>query len=156
LKHQNGIKDAVRNRTYYFKGGISMMNRRVFVVLVVMLLVSVLGACSKGYESQKSSAGLRITLKADRYPLVKGDNNLTINVMDSAGKVVSDAKVDIRFYMPPMPGMAPMESGIQTQQKGNEYPFTVDVPMEGGWKIDATVTQPGKAPVTATFNVDAR
>ena len=29
-------------------------------------------------------------------------------------------------------------------------------PMEGGWKIDVAVEQPGKPAVTATFNVDAR
>ena len=79
-----------------------------------------------------------------------------MKVTDSSGKAVTDAKVDIRLYMPPMPGMAPMESSVQPQPKGNEYPFTVNVAMEGGWKIDATVTQPGKAPASATFNVDAR
>ena len=132
------------------------MKRQVLVVLVFMLSVAVLGGCSKGYESQKNAAGLNITLGADRYPLVKGDNNLSVKVTESSGKAVTDAKVDIRLYMPPMPGMAPMESSVQPQPKGNEYPFTVNVAMEGGWKIDATVTQPGKAPASATFNVDAR
>ena len=132
------------------------MKRPVFVVLVLMLSVAVLGGCSKGYESQKNSAGLNIILRADRYPLVKGENNLSVKVTESSGKAVTDAKVDIRFYMPPMPGMAPMESSVRPQMKGNEYPFTVNVAMEGGWKIDATITQPGKTPASATFNVDAR
>ena len=51
------------------------MKRQVLVVLVFMLSVAVLGGCSKGYESQKNAAGLNITLGADRYPLVKGENN---------------------------------------------------------------------------------
>jgi hypothetical protein len=106
------------------------MNRQVLVVSVFLLSVAFLGGCSKGYESQKNADGLSITLKADRYPLVKGDNNLSVKVEDSSGKAVTDAKVDIRFYMPLMPGMAPMESSIQPQLNGKVYPFAVDVAME--------------------------
>jgi len=134
------------------------MKKQVLVVLVVVLFAAVLGgwSWSKGYEAQRNASGLNITLTADRYPLVKGDNNLSLKVKDSLGKAVTDAKVDVRFFMPPMPGMAPMEDRVQPQLKGNEYIFTVSVAMEGGWKIEATVTQPGKAPATASFNVDAR
>lgn len=134
------------------------MKKQLSVLLVFVLFAVVLGgwSFSKGYDSQKKAAGLNITLKADRYPLVKGDNNLTLIVTDPAGKAVTGAKVDIRFYMPPMPGMAPMEDRIQPKQKGNEYSFSVNPAMEGGWKVDATVEQPGKTAGTATFNLDAR
>ena len=128
------------------------------VVLTGVLLVSivVVGGCSKGYETKKAADDLSITLKADRYPLIKGDNSLSVNVADTAGNAVTDAAVQVRYYMPPMPGMAPMEFNSQAAPKGNRYSFTANIPMEGGWKIDATVTQPGKAAVTATFNVDVR
>ncbi len=134
------------------------MKKQVLILPVVIILAAFLSGWiwSKGYESQKNSAGLNITLTADRYPLVKGDNKLSLKVKDSSGRAVTDAKVDIRFFMPPMPGMPPMEDRIQPQQKGNEYAFTVNVAMEGGWKIEATVTQPGKEPASATFNVDSR
>lgn len=134
------------------------MKKQVSVLLVFVLFAFVLGGAfwSRGYESQKKAGGLNITLKADRYPLVKGDNNLSLNVSDSSGKAVTDAKVNIRFYMPPMPGMAPMEDIIQPKQKGNEYSFTANPAMEGGWKIEARVEQPGKAPASVTFNLDAR
>ena len=105
---------------------------------------------------KKKAGGLGITLTADRYPLVKGDNTLSVKVTDPTGKAVTDAKVEVRFFMPPMPGMAPMQDLIQPQLKGNEYAFTVNVAMEGGWKIETTVTQPGKDPAIAVFNVDAR
>ncbi len=135
------------------------MKKQVLVFLAVVLLAAVIHlggwSWSKGYESQKSAAGLNITLTADRYPLVEGDNNLALKVNDSSGIAVTDAKVDIHFFMPPMPGMAPMEERIQPQQKGTEYSFTVNVAMKGGWKVEATVTQLGKAPATPTFNVEA-
>jgi type 1 fimbria pilin len=116
----------------------------------------VLTGCSKGYEARKVSGEVTITLAASSYPLVKGDNTLTLKVADAAGKALTDGQVGVRFYMPPMPGMAPMESTAQATAKGSDYAVSVNAPMEGGWKADVTVARPGKPAATATFNVDAR
>ncbi len=132
------------------------MVRKIFAVLAAVVIVAVFTGCSKGYESRKSAGDMNIILKADRYPLIKGDNALSVDVSDQAGKAITDAKVDVRFYMPPMPGMAPMDSTLQAAPRGSGYAVTVNPAMEGGWKIDLTVTQPGKPAVTTTFNVDAR
>lgn len=132
------------------------MKKAYLVIIAVVLATSVLFGCSKGYESQKTVGDTGITLKVDRYPLVKGDNTLSVQVAGQGGKAVTDATVDVRYYMPPMPGMAPMEFNTQAAQRGSGYSFAANIPMEGGWKVDVTVTQPGKTPVNATFNVDAR
>jgi YtkA-like len=132
------------------------MKKAYLVVMAVVLVSSVLAGCSKGYESQKNVGDLGIMLKVDRYPLVKGDNSLSVQITEKNGKAVTDATVAVRYYMPPMSGMAPMEFNTQAAPKGSGYSFSANVPMEGGWKIDVTATQPGKTPVSATFNVDAR
>ncbi len=130
--------------------------KKLLVVLSVVLSLGLAAACSKGYVSQKSVAGTIVTLKADRYPLVKGDNTVSLQIVDPSGKAVTDAKVDVRFYMPPMPGMAPMDSSTQAMVHNDMYMATLNAPMEGGWKAEVTVTQPGKQPVTTTYNLDAR
>ena len=134
------------------------MKKGVIMVLTGVLLVSivVVGGCSKGYETKKTTDDLSVTLKADRYPLIKGDNDLSVRVADAAGKTVTDVTVQVRYYMPVMPGMAPMEFTPQAVPKGDRLSFTANIPMEGGWKVDVTATRPGKPAVTATFNVDAR
>lgn len=132
------------------------MKKGLGVMLGIVIIVAMVSACSKGYETQKTVGGMKIMLTADRYPLVKGDNSMNVKVADFADKAVSDAKVDIRYYMPAMPGMAPMEYSTQAAAKGSSYAFGANIAMEGGWKVDVTVTSPGKAPITATFNVDAR
>ena len=132
------------------------MKKNFLVVLAGAMLLSLIVGCSKGYVSQKTAAGTTITLKAERYPLIKGDNNMSVKVANSSGKSLSSAMVMARYYMPAMPGMAPMEYNSMAQAKGEEYGFTANIPMEGGWKIDVTATQPEKPVVTATFNVDAR
>ncbi len=126
----------------------------VFVVAVVSL--AIVAGCSRSYESRKGAGDMIIAMKADRYPLVKGDNMLSVAVTDQAGKAITDATVDVRFYMPPMPGMAPMDSTARAAINGAGYTFTVNPAMEGGWKLDVTVTRPGKPAATATYNVDAR
>ncbi len=69
---------------------------------------------------------------------------------------MTDAKVEVRYYMPAMPGMAPMEYTAQTITGGSAYAFNANIPMEGGWRVDVTTTRGGTALPTVTFNVDVR
>jgi hypothetical protein len=131
--------------------------KRISVMIVMAIMIVLLSVgLSWGYEAQKTSAGLTISLSARSHPLAMGDNALKVKVTDAAGKAVIDAKITIRFYMPPMPGMAPMSSTIQAQPAGETYPFTANVAMAGTWKAEVSVARQGKAPVTVTFNLDAR
>ena len=120
-----------------------------------MTLIFAVGT-SWGYESQKTAADLTVTLSAGSYPLVKGENELSVKVTDGSGKAVTDAKVTVRFFMPPMPGMAPMSSKPEVMLKGDVYRFKANADMEGMWKTEVVVGRPGKSAVTAIFNLDAR
>ena len=133
-----------------------MMKKGFFVFLAGVMALSLFAGCSKGYVAQKNADNMTITLKAARYPLVKGDNDLSVSLADASGKSVTDAAVQVRYYMPAMPGMAPMDFSATALARGGAYGFVANVPMEGGWKVEVTATPPGKPAVTATFNVDAR
>lgn len=130
--------------------------KKISIGALVFVLSLGLFACSKGYESQKSVDDLKIMLSADRYPLVKADNTLNVAVRDAAGLAVKDATVTVRYYMPPMPGMAPMDFNTQAVLKGDTYSLSANIPMEGGWKAEVSVVRPGKAAAMTTFNLDAR
>jgi hypothetical protein len=113
-------------------------------------------ALAKGYETQKKAGSYQVTLKADKYPLIKGDNTISIAVTDASKKAVKNSKVNIRYYMPPMPGMAPMNYDVTPVLKGDAYTFTANIPMEGGWKVEVTLTPASGSESSATFNLDAR
>ncbi len=132
------------------------MRKIYFTIMVAVFTAALASGCSKGYESQKTVDDLKVTLGAARYPLVKGDNALHVKVADAAGKAVPGAQVSVRFLMPPMPGMAPMEINTQGAFKEHVYLFSVNIPVEGPWKAEVSVTRPGKLAATATFNVDVR
>lgn len=132
------------------------MKKASMAFSLAALVLTMVFACAKGYESQKNAGDLKVTLSVDRYPLVKGDNSLSVKIADAAGKIITDATVSVRYFMPPMPGMAPMEYKTQAALKGDGYLFSANVPMEGGWKAEVSVTRGGKLVATATFNIDAR
>jgi hypothetical protein len=139
----------------FYERGVNSMKRFSLVTAVIIISALTVGI-SWGYEAQKTTGDLTITLSAGNYPLVKGDNELSVKVTDGSGKAVTDAKVTARFFMPPMPGMAPMSSKTDAMLKGDVYRFKANADMEGTWKTEVTVVRQGKSPVTATFNLDAR
>jgi YtkA-like len=139
-----------------FKGGSRAMKKSFLAVVVALISMGVIFGCTKGYEAQKTAEGVTVTLSAGSYPLVKGDNTLTVKLADSSGKSVTDAKVEVRYYMSAMPGMAPMEYTTQALLSGNAYAFKANIPMEGGWRVDVATNRGGTALPTVTFNVDAR
>ena len=49
-----------------------------------------------------------------------------------------------------------MNSKPELVLKGDVYQFKANPAMEGTWKTEVTVVRPGKSPVKAIFNLDAR
>ncbi len=133
------------------------MKKKLFLMLVVILISAVvLAACSTRYENQINVGGLNVRLKADRYPLAKGDNQLAVIIIGSAQRTITDARVDARFYMPNVPGMLPMDSKMEAVLKGDKYLFTVNPAIPGVWKLDLTVARPEERALTTTFNIEAQ
>ncbi len=122
------------------------------LVVVVSLALSAVPSWAKGFENKKAAGKYDLTLKADSYPLVKGNNTVAVTVADKSGKAVTNVKVKVRYYMPAMPGMAPMSYTTDAVLKGQAFAFTADIPMEGGWKFEVSIGDEA----SATFNLDAR
>jgi len=127
-----------------------------FMIAAVALTVLSGWGLSKGYESQKSAGGNTVTLRAEKYPLIKGDNTISIEVTDKSKKPAANTGVKVRYFMPPMPGMAPMAYEVQPVKKGDAHAFIANIPMEGVWKVEVTVSDAAGGESNATFNLDAR
>jgi hypothetical protein len=132
------------------------MKKIMKLFFIAALAAFTTAGCTKGYQAQKTAGDLTVTLSAGSYPLIVGDNAMTIKITDASGKAVTDAKVGVRYYMPAMPGMAPMEYNVEAAPKGEAYGFTVNIAMEGGWRVDVNLVRGDKPSPTLTFNVDAR
>jgi len=127
---------------------------KFFVSILILLLIAGT-AYSRGYEIKKSFGQYEAEVKIDRSPPVVGDNHIEIEVKDASGKPVTDAKVLVNYYMPPMPRMAPMNYITDAKLKGEKYKARMNFIMSGPWIIAIKINHGGKVS-TAKFNVDAQ
>ena len=128
---------------------------KTLVVLAVSLVVMVGSAYSRGYEIRKKAGEYEVEIRLDRNPPILGDNPIEIEIKDGSGKAVTDAKVLINYYMPPMPRMAPMNYTADGKLKGERYRATMNFIMSGPWIIVVKINRLGKNS-SAKINVDAQ
>jgi hypothetical protein len=125
-----------------------------FVFALVLLLIPAI-ANPKGYEVKRKAGEYEAEVKIDRHPPVLGNNNIEIEIKDAGGKRVTDAKVLVNYYMPPMPRMAPMNYKTDARVKKGKYKATMNFIMAGPWYISIIINHAGKI-TTTKFNVDAQ
>jgi hypothetical protein len=125
-----------------------------FLFALVLLLIPGI-ANPKGYEVKKKAGEYEADVKIDRNPPVLGDNRIEIEIKDAGGNAITDARVLVNYYMPPMPRMAPMNYITDAKLKGEKYKATMNFIMSGPWIIAIKINHAGKM-TTAKFNVDAQ
>ena len=129
------------------------MKKMMFAVMVVMLLTS--AAYAKGFEASKQAGPFKVDISLDKNPPATGDNNILIAVWDTAGKPVKDAKVNIEYIMPAMPGMPAMNYKAALAGKDGKYSGKLNFSMPGAWSVEVKVEAAGKKG-KAKLNIDVR
>ena len=130
-----------------------IMPRLLISTLILVLIAGT--AYGRGYEATKRTGAYEVGIRIDRNPPIVGDNNIEIEIKGPGGKSVTDAKVLVNYYMPPMPRMAPMNYRTGAKLKREKYTATMDFIMAGPWYINVIINHGGKIS-TAKFNVDAQ
>ena len=121
----------------------------------MLLILAAVSAGARSYELRKMAGEYETEVRMDRNPPSLGDNNIEIEIKDAGGKPLTEAKVLVNYYMPPMPRMAPMNYTTDAKLKGEKYKATMNFIMSGPWVIAVKITHGGKTS-TAKFNVDAQ
>ena len=133
----------------------SLLGRMKVLVLSISILVFTVGMVdAKDLEVKKKAGDFDVEVKIDRNPPIVGDNSIEIEIK-KAGKSVTDAKVLINYYMPPMPRMAPMNYKTDANMKKEKYRATMNLIMAGPWYIAVIITHEGKISRTK-INIDAQ
>lgn len=110
---------------------------------------------AKDFTARKKIEGYTVEISINRNPPIVSKNELLVEIKDAQGKPVKDLPVMVNYYMPPMPGMAPMNYTVQAKQKGDGYMVVMDLIMAGPWNIVVKTNVAGKR-LNATFPIDAR
>jgi len=129
------------------------MRKIFFCVLSIVFLSG--GVHAKDLELKKKAGDMEVELTLKQNPPIVGDNDATVEIRDSAGKAVTDAKVVVNYSMPAMPGMPPMNYKADAMLHGDKYHARMNLSMAGPWNIEVKVTKGGKT-ASAKFNVDAK
>ena len=130
------------------------LNKRTSALALSLALISSLAA-ARDLELQKTAGEYAVHVRIDRNPPVIGTNRIEIEIEDAAGARITDAKVLINYYMPPMPRMAPMNYKVEAGLKDGKYREKMKLIMAGPWIIAVKITRAGKT-TTAKFSIDAR
>lgn len=124
---------------------------------VILSFLFAAQAMAAGLTLEKKADGYTISAMIDRNPPSVGPNNLAITLKDAAGKPVTDAKIQVVYSMPAMPGMPAMEYKVIAKLDGGQYKAVADFSMPGAWNLEVKVKLTGvKKLVKAGFNVDVR
>jgi len=144
--------DAESKRTFVYSGHIRMK-----ILAASFLLLFLISGTSHSRELtvKRNAREYRVEATLDKYPLVIGDNHIDIKITDRSGKPVTDAKVLVNYYMPPMPRMVPMNYKTKANSESEKYEAKMNIIMAGPWYIRIIIRHAGKI-ATTRFNVDAQ
>jgi len=131
------------------------IKRILSLLLILLLILTAASVGARSYELRKKAGEYETEVRLDRNPPSLGDNNIEIEIKDGEGKPLTEAKVLVNYYMPPMPRMAPMNYTSDARLKGEKYKAAMKLIMSGPWVIAVKITHGGKTS-TAKFNIDAQ
>ena len=83
-------------------------------------------------EQNGQKDGYDVTLKSSKA-LVVGSNEFLVKLSKDS-KVIENAKVKAKFFMPEMPGMPYMESESEATLVDKVYKLNINLPMSGTWQ----------------------
>ncbi|MBF0487761.1 FixH family protein [Candidatus Magnetominusculus dajiuhuensis] len=131
------------------------MRKRVFLLLVVVMALTVTAVYAKELKMVKKAGEYTVQIKFDKSSPIVGDNAAAIEITDSMGRLVTDAKIKLDYSMPAMPGMPAMNYSADIKQTGEVYNAILNLSMAGSWNIDVKITHEKKT-VSAKFTIDAK
>ena len=113
------------------------MKKLLIIIAILLLTTSVVQAAA--FDKDVKFRTTKIHMSSDK-PIGTGYNTFILELKQN-GKVPQGAKVDVKAFMPAMPGMPAMESKAQGKSLGNgKYEVKLNIAMTGTWQIHIFIT----------------
>ena len=107
------------------------------IFFALLLGTTLLQAAAFSKDAKFRTTTVHIT--ADK-PLTTGANTIIVTIKKNT-KVIDDAKVVFKAFMPAMPGMPAMSSKVNASNLGNgRYKATLNLAMSGTWQLHIFIT----------------
>ncbi len=125
-----------------------------FMALLLILCIAAEGEAGD-YRVRRKTSNHVVDAAINRNPPVMGENTIRIDIRDARGRHLTGARVSVNYYMPPMPGMVPMNYTVPAAADGSRYRAEMNFIMTGPWNIVIRV-ESGGSPWRVTFPIDVR
>ena len=112
------------------------MKKLIIFIAGILLISASLNAAA--FEKNAKSRSAEVTISSEK-PLATGNNTLdfAIRLKDNDSGI---KEVEVKAFMPAMPGMPAMESKGKAVKKGDGlYQAAVDLSMSGTWQIHIVI-----------------
>ncbi len=126
--------------------------KKLFIVLFGLLLLSGV-AYAESMEIEKKTEHLTVRASLDKNPPAVGENTISLELIDGKGKAITDATVEISYFMPAMPAML-YKAGAEL--KNDKYSAGIKLVMAGHWDINVTVKSADGKTRKVTFSIEAK
>ena len=126
---------------------------------MVPLLAAALLCLLPSLAAEASDQSLQVSFKILPDPPRSGRNTVEVSVLDGTGAPVTNAAVEVRFYMAAMPSMnmPEMASTFSTKHAGNgRYQGDGRLVMGGTWDVTVTIKRNGQQVARKRFSVQVR
>jgi hypothetical protein len=124
-------------------------------LMAAVLILGLAMPADADYRVRRKTSNHVVDAAINRNPPIMGENTIRIEIRDAEGRYLTGARVSVNYYMPPMPGMVPMNYTIPAAPDGNGYSAKMNFIMTGPWNIIIRV-ESGGSPWRVTFPIDVR
>ncbi len=105
------------------------------IILTALLSIGTLFAAPLNSSGKASDITVKIQSDKD---LFVGQNNVTISLA-KGGKPLTAKSVEIKTFMPEMPGMPEMSDKEEAKGKDGIYKGSLNFSMNGTWQVTVTI-----------------
>ena len=125
--------------------------KKTLILLLGLLLFS--GAVyAERLDIEEKISDVTVKNSINNNPPVVGENKIAIELLDTDGIPITDAEVELYYFMPTMPAMNYTASAGLTEGK---YTAVIKLVMPGPWDVDVKFKKPDSEmhKVTVSFDI---
>ncbi len=127
------------------------MKKTLLVLTGIMVLMG--SAYAHSFNTVFKADSIKISASSESETFAVGENEVTIELSDTSGGEITDAEIDIYYYMPSMPSM---NYAVKSSLKGTRYASVIKPVMPGKWIADIKVKKAGNIIKEVSVNFDVK
>jgi hypothetical protein len=126
--------------------------KKIILLTAAFLLIAAGAVFSAGLNVSHKAGNYEVTLTTDKNPLIVGDNPATVSIKEASGKTVTDASVELYYFMPSMKAMNYTSKAVSG---ASGYTAVINPTMAGEWNVDVKITKQGEKAHKTSFTFKA-